>query len=47
LRIARNPNQGIFCSWGQKTLKNLLTFECALGAQKAEGRRGRFSLPEE
>jgi hypothetical protein len=22
LRIARNPNQGIFCSRGQKTLKN-------------------------
>jgi hypothetical protein len=23
LRIARNPNQGIFCSLGQKTLENL------------------------
>ena len=47
LRIARNPNQGIFCSWGQKTLKNLLIFGCALRAQKAEGRFGRFSLWEE
>ena len=28
LRIARNPNQGIFCSWGQKTLKNGLDSTC-------------------
>jgi hypothetical protein len=24
LRIARNPNQGISCSWDQKTLKSKL-----------------------
>jgi len=28
LRIAHNPNQGIFCSWNQKTLKNKLTLTC-------------------
>jgi len=38
LRIARNPYQGIFCSRGQKTLKNSnlqAIFGCALKAQKA------------